>query len=92
MYRIIKPRGGGKTTEILHLAEETGATVVCANPRLMKKKIEAEGYNDDIQCISYADFILHDVGTTQSYLIDEVDGLLLTIHRSVIGYSLSPED
>ena len=92
MYRIIKPRGGGKTTEILHLAEETGATVVCANPRLMKKKIEAEGYNDSIQCISYEDFIHYSAGTGQSYLIDEIDQLLLTLHPYVKGYSLSPED
>ena len=32
MYRIIDSRGSGKTSRLLLLAKETGATVVCINP------------------------------------------------------------
>lgn len=92
MYRVIKPRGGGKTTEILHLAEETGATVVCANPHLMRKKIKTEGYNEDIRCISYHDLLFTAIGRRDQYLIDEIDGLVKEINPFVIGYSLSPEN
>ena len=89
MYRVIKPRGGGKTTEILHLAEETGATVLCANPRLMQQKIKTEGFNTNVRCISYNDIMFEH---NHVYLIDEIDGFLRALAPNIIGYSLSPED
>jgi len=92
MYRVIKPRGGGKTTEILHLAEETGATVVCAHPHAMQGLAEARGISEKIRFISYYDFIFNERGRRDEYLIDEIDGLVKEISSSVIGYSLSPED
>lgn len=91
MIRIIKPRGGGKTTEILHLAEENDATIVCANPHLLKQLADARGYNTNLQFISYDNFI-NGTSDAQTYIIDEIDGLVKAISDDVIGYSLSPED
>lgn len=92
MYRVIKPRGTGKTSELMHLAEENGATIVCSNPHTFKAKAHDYGFNDDLKFISYNDFLQHSLGTREPYLIDEVDGLLKTIHPFVIGYCLTPDD
>lgn len=92
MIHIIRPRCGGKTTSILHLAERTGAIVVCYNPVQMRKLAQNRGFSDDIRFISYRDFIYKAPGTRENYLIDEIDGLLRTIYPNVLGYSFSPED
>lgn len=57
MYRIIRPRGGGKTEEILHLAEENNAIVICYNPTIYKKLAVQRGFNNAIIFISYSDFL-----------------------------------
>lgn len=93
-HRVIRPRGGGKTTELLHLAEETGATIVCPDPRYVKDKIVREGFNSDIKVISYFEYLAHS-HPHEEFLIDEIDGLLFVLgaqNGDVIGYSLSPED
>ena len=92
MYRVIKPRGTGKTSELMHLAEENGATIVCSNPRAFKAKAHDYGFNNDLKFISYDEFLRYSLGTREPYLIDEIDGLLQTIHPSVIGYCLTPDD
>lgn len=92
MYRVIKPRGTGKTSELMHLAEETGAIIVCSNPDAFKVKAHDYGFNDDLKFISYSDFIYKSHGSRESYLIDEVDGLLKAIHPFIIGYCLTPDD
>ena len=38
MYRIIDKRGSGKTSRLMLLAKETGATIVCSNPDAFKYK------------------------------------------------------
>jgi hypothetical protein len=35
MYRIIDKRGSGKTGRLFLIAKDTGATIVCSNPRMM---------------------------------------------------------
>ena len=93
MYRVIKPRGGGKTTELLHLAEETGTILVSHCPQYVKKLAKEEGINDDIQIMSYSEFIHRVRGSNEKFLLDEIDALLETLyHDNIIGYSLSPED
>lgn len=57
MYRIIKPRGGGKTTEIMHLAEEHDALIVCCNPKLYEALAKDRGFNDNLVFISYEDYL-----------------------------------
>lgn len=93
MYRVIKPRGTGKTSELMHIAEETGATIVCANPSAFKVKAHEYGFNDDLNFISYSDFITtRGYSKDKQFLIDEVDGLLQTINRNTVGYCLTPDD
>lgn len=92
MYRIIKPRGTGKTSDLMHLAEKTGATIVCANPRAFEVKAHDYGFNNDIKFISYEEYFDNaGIGDTE-YLIDEIDGLLRTWDTHVIGYCLSEND
>lgn len=93
MYRIIKPRGGGKTEEILHLAEENNAIIICSNPHIYKKLAAQRGFNDAITFISYSDFLnnRYYYDKDQSFLIDEIDGLINRLSEGIIGYSLSPE-
>lgn len=94
MYRIIKPRGTGKTTEILHLAEEYDAIVVCSNPKIYQDIAKTRGYNDDIMFVSYNDYLnkYYDYNDKTTILIDEIDGLLQCLKGNIIGYSLSEED
>ena len=89
MYKIIKPRGTGKTTDIIKLAHENDAIIVCAVPRYVQQLAEALGY-EHIQVIDYATYILFANNYQKSFVIDEIDGLLNKL--KVIGYSLSEED
>lgn len=92
MYRIIKPRGAGKTTEILHLAEENNAIVVCSNPRIYEKLAQMRGFNSDITFISYDEYLNKQYSSDTPILIDEIDGLMQKLKGHILGYSLSPED
>lgn len=94
MYRIIKPRGGGKTEEIIQLAEENDAIVICQNPRIYQKMATIRGWNDDIMFVSYEDYLnkQYDYNDKTTILIDEIDGLLQCLKGNIIGYSLSEED
>ena len=58
MYRIIDGRGSGKTSRLMLLAKENGATLVCSNPRAMEAKAHAYGIVG-IDFMSYADAIDH---------------------------------
>lgn len=94
MYRIIKPRGMGKTEEIIQLAEEHDAIVICNNPHIYKKMAAIRGWNDDLIFISYQDYLnkQYDYNDKTPIVIDEIDGLLKSLKGDIIGYSLSPED
>lgn len=92
MYRIIKPRGTGKTTEILHLAEENNAIVVCSSPHIYEKLAQMRGFNSDITFISYDEYLNKQYNSDTPILIDEIDGLMQKLKGHILGYSLSPED
>ena len=57
MYRIIKPRGGGKTTEIMHLAEEHDAIIVCPDSKVYDKLAKDRGFNDNLKFVNYSDYL-----------------------------------
>lgn len=94
MYKIIKPRGSGKTKEIIQLAEEHDAIVICPNPHIYKEMAAIRGWNDDLIFISYKDYLnkQYDYNNKTPIVIDEIDGLLKSLKGNIIGYSLSPED
>lgn len=91
MYRIIDKRGSGKTSRLMLLAKETGATIVCKNPSAMEQKALKYGFTG-ITFVSYQDAckeILHD----RNVLIDELDNFLSTVYgKKIIGYNLTNED
>lgn len=92
MYRIIDKRGSGKTSRLMLLAKETGATIVCANPHAFEAKAKAYGI-EGLTFISYSDMydVKYDCGQTK-LLIDEIDGLLQAWDDNIIGYCLTPDD
>lgn len=92
MYRIIDSRGSGKTSRLLLLAKETGATVVCSNPQAMREKSYAYGITG-INFLSYHE-ALYSEGCVEDFLIDEIE--LFTQYaigcNKLVGYNLSNED
>ena len=90
MYQIIDKRGTGKTSRLMVIAKETGATIVCANPSAFYNKAEAYGITG-LKFISYGEFLDTRDLLRGPFLVDEVDGLLRAINN-VWGYTLSLED
>lgn len=93
MYKIIDGRGTGKTSRLLLLAKESGATVVCSNPDAMRQKAYAYGLTG-IDFISYEDYLNPENHTQIAhYLIDEIDGLLDRMTNCCVdGYTISMEN
>ncbi len=89
MYRIIDKRGTGKTSRLLLLAKETGATIVCANPKALEEKAKQLGLNG-IKFISYDKFWIE--YSDQNILIDELESFIKSYTHRCIGYSMSLED
>ena len=94
MYRIIDGRGTGKTSRLMLLAKDLGATIVCSNPHAMEQKARAYGIVG-IDFISYSEFTPEKrAGATGKYLIDELEAFLDHIFRyetKVVGYTISEE-
>lgn len=103
MYRIIDGRGSGKTSRLMLLAKEHGATLVCGNPRAMEAKAHAYGIVG-IEFMSYADAIDHMRHPDSKYtaenrrpaiVVDELESFVqcaLGMNGPLIGYTLSNED
>ena len=103
MYRIIDGRGSGKTSRLMLLAKENGATIVCGNPRTMEAKAHAYGIVG-IDFMSYADAIDHmrhpDSKHTAenrrpAIVVDELESFVhcaLGMNGPLIGSTLSNED
>ena len=89
MFRIIDKRGSGKTSRLMLLAKETGATIVCSNPEAFAYKAKAYGL-EGLKFMSYDNYFSH--VCENKVLIDEMDGLLQTMDPNIIGYCLTPED
>ena len=92
MYRIIEGRATGKTSRLMLLAKETGATIVCRNPEQMYHK--AVGYGIvGIDFISYGDYCKKGTDPDKKYLIDEMELMIKHLFNGqLIGYSISNED
>lgn len=103
MYRIIDGRGSGKTSRLMLLAKENGATLVCGNPRAMEAKAHAYGIVG-IEFMSYADAIDHMRNPDSKHtaenrrpaiVVDELESFVqcaLGMNGPLIGYTLSNED
>lgn len=81
MYHIIDKRGTGKTGRLLLLAKDLNASIVCANPTLMREKAYHYGITG-IDYIQYKDYLARpqDYGKV---LIDNIEKCL----PNMIGYT-----
>jgi len=89
MYRIIDKRGSGKTSRLMLLAKETGATIVCSNPDAFAYKAKAYGL-EGIKFMSYDKYFCH--LCEGPVLIDEIDEMLHEIDPNITGYCLTLDD
>lgn len=94
MYRIIDKRGSGKSSRLMLLAKETGATVVCNNPNRMREKAHAYGITG-ITFMSYYDF-LNTNEAIGKYLIDEIEvftqSAFLFNKGELVGYTITEDE
>ena len=94
MFRIIDGRGTGKTSHLILLAKEYGATVVCSNPSAMEVKARNYGIVG-VDFISYSQYLQTTPGrkSGKKYMIDELDAFLdYMFHNSeILGYTISLE-
>jgi hypothetical protein len=87
MIKVIKPRGGGKTTSLLKLAEEHGYILVEPTQKsadCIRKIAETRGFQG-IPIISFHQFLSDSQWSRAKYLIDELDDCLKFM--GVCGYS-----
>lgn len=90
MYRIIDTRGTGKTSRLMLIAKETGASFVCQNPDSMRQKAYSYGITG-IDFISYKD-LLEFPYEDKLVVIDELDYFVKqAIGAKLIGYSISKD-
>lgn len=93
MYKILRKRGTGKTTSLITLAKDNGATLVVANADYTVQKMYQLGITG-VNIISYAEFYANrQEYFTKPYMIDDIDGFVESIFgRKLIGYSASIDD
>lgn len=93
MYKILRKRGTGKTTSLITLAKENGATLVVANAGYTVHKMYQFGITG-VNIISYAEFYANrQEYFAKPYMIDDIDGFVKSIFgRKLIGYSASIDD
>ena len=93
MYKILRKRGTGKTTSLIALAKENGATLVVANADYTVQKMYQLGITG-VNIISYAEFYANrQEYFAKPYMIDDIDGFVEAIFgRKLIGYSVSIDD
>lgn len=91
MIKIIDNRGTGKTSRLILLAKETGATIVCSNPKYIELLAEKYGITG-LDIITYNQYLSSQYDySNRKILIDEVEGLLTKLQGDCIGYSISVE-
>ena len=92
MIKIIDKRATGKTSRLILLAKETNAIIVCCNPKYIELLANKYGIKD-LEIISYHQYLSNNYDySNRKILIDEIEGLLLSLPGSCIGYSISIED
>jgi len=85
VIRIISGEGTGKTKQIIQLAVEQNAVVVCEDVNRMLEKEHAYGITG-VDFISYHDF-LNDPPVGRKIFVDDLDKF--AYHLGISGYTLS---
>lgn len=92
MIKIIDKRATGKTSRLILLAKETGAIIVCSEPKYIKLLANRYGIKD-LDIISYGEYLGNGYDySNRKILIDEVDSLIQRLPGNCIGYSISIGD
>ena len=93
MVQIIDSRGNGKTSRLMLIAKDHGATFVCSNPYAMNQKALSYGITG-IEFISYREFLVGYKGLNDKFVIDELDSFvnaMFTNGERFFGYTLTKE-
>ena len=89
MDKVIGGQGTGKTKELIEIAREKNAVIVCETPDRMVAKIHGYGYVG-IQCISYEEYIAEGKEKSgKQYVVDDIEALLYFISKGTIAFSVS---
>jgi len=93
MKKVIGGQGTGKTRELIELARQENAVIVCETPERMIDKIHGYGYVG-ITCISYADYLAlgidrENAPAGKKYVVDDVEAMLYYISKGTIAFSVS---
>ena len=91
MDKIIGGQGTGKTRELIEIAHQKNAVIVCETPARMVEKIHGYGYVG-VQCISYEDYIAvrtDNAQTSKKYVVDDIEAFLYFISKGTIAFSVS---
>lgn len=91
MKQIIDKRGSGKSSRLLLMAKQYGATVVCHYPSRMKEKALIYGITG-VDFIDYETFLTQPKNEYITYYIDDISDFLKFIHTGIIGYSDSIDE
>ena len=91
MEKIIGGQGTGKTKQLIEIAHNKNAIIVCETPDRMIAKIHGYGYVG-IQCISYAEYLAAGTDAAASenqYVVDDIEAFLYFISKGTIAFSVS---
>ena len=97
MKMIIRPRGGGKTTELIRIANKTDAIIVCFSDREVNRIYKQANMLDlpIRKPISYRRLLIdNDMGlriVKEEYLIDELDKFLSQI-GNIKAFTMTPDE
>lgn len=93
MERIIGGQGTGKTKELIKIAYQQNAVIVCETPARLAEKMHAYGYVG-IECISYEEYLAQGLNKENAlygkkYVVDDIEALLYFISKDTIAFSIS---
>jgi len=94
MEVISGPRGSGKTTELIRVANENEATLVCHTKERCKHVYYSDMYPDlEIEPISYDELVGDSLrGEHKAVVLDDVDMFLrYTLEKNVVGFSVTSD-
>ena len=93
MQKIIGGQGTGKTKQLIEIAHQKNAIIVCETPERMVAKVHGYGYVG-IQCISYAEYLAAGADpeaqtSGKQYVVDDIEAFLYFISKGTIAFSVS---
>ena len=96
MKIIARPRGTNKTKELLTIANENNGIVLTTEPRALKVKADAYGYNN-IQFVDWSNLLYNDFDASRPLYIHKAadvfkEYLKLDFGLDLEGFSITMEE